>query len=365
MASVVIAGDVSGTCTLQAANAAGTTVLTLPTSSGTLVATGGAPSFTTVTTGLGNASAPSITFTGDTNTGIFSPTADTIAFTEGGTESMRIDASGNVGIGTSSPGSKLDVRGQGKIGSAAGSSFSGTLSTGGLDVMCGSGTKAFQVWDDNLLTTPRFCVERDGNVLVNTTVAPASSGKFAINSGISSSSANVLELQQATDGANKAAAAFGLTIQNGGQATNASDLYISTASGGSLVQRGRFDSSGNFYFNSGYGSVATAYGCRAWVNFNGGNGNTAGAINANGNVSSVTANGTGDYTVNFTTAMPDANYSVQCSGQRETTGGNISHIANISNNSSSSIATGSVRVGFANDGGTSVNCFKYCVAVFR
>ena len=39
MASVVIAGDVSGTCTLQAANAAGTTVLTLPTSSGTLVST--------------------------------------------------------------------------------------------------------------------------------------------------------------------------------------------------------------------------------------------------------------------------------------------------------------------------------------
>jgi hypothetical protein len=32
---------------------------------------------------------------------------------------------------------------------------------------------------------------------------------------------------------------------------------------------GRFDSSGNFYMNSGYGSVATAYGCRAWVNFNG------------------------------------------------------------------------------------------------
>jgi hypothetical protein len=95
MASVVIAGDVSGTCTLQAANAAGTTVLSLPTTSGTLVATGGSPSFTTVTTGLGNAAAPSITFTGDTNTGIFSPTADTIAFTEGGVESLRINSSGN------------------------------------------------------------------------------------------------------------------------------------------------------------------------------------------------------------------------------------------------------------------------------
>ena len=46
----------------------------------------------------------------------------------------------------------------------------------------------------------------------------------------------------------------------------------------------------------------------AWVNFNGGNGNTAGVINTSYNVSSITVNGTGDYTVNFTTAMTNANY---------------------------------------------------------
>ena len=61
-----------------------------------------------------------------------------------------------------------------------------------------------------------------------------------------------------------------------------------------------------FGFNSGYGSVATAYGCRAWVNFNG---TGTVAIRASGNVSSITDNGTGDYTVNFTTAMPDANFT--------------------------------------------------------
>jgi hypothetical protein len=61
----------------------------------------------------------------------------------------------------------------------------------------------------------------------------------------------------------------------------------------------------SFQFNSGYGSVATAYGCRAWVNFNG---ISTVAIRASGNVSSITDNGTGTYTVNFTTAMPDANY---------------------------------------------------------
>lgn len=63
---------------------------------------------------------------------------------------------------------------------------------------------------------------------------------------------------------------------------------------------------GLLQFNSGYGSVATAYGCRAWVNFNG---TGTVAIRASGNVSSITDNGTGAYTVNFTTAMPDANYS--------------------------------------------------------
>lgn len=71
------------------------------------------------------------------------------------------------------------------------------------------------------------------------------------------------------------------------------------------------DASGNLAFNSGYGSVATAYGCRAWVNFNG---LGTVAIRASGNVSSITDNGVGDYTVNFTTAMPDANYAI-CVGR--------------------------------------------------
>ena len=63
------------------------------------------------TISAGTVSAPALTTTGDTNTGIFFPAADTIAFTEGGVESMRIDSSGNVGIGTSSPTQLLDVNG--------------------------------------------------------------------------------------------------------------------------------------------------------------------------------------------------------------------------------------------------------------
>jgi hypothetical protein len=56
----------------------------------------------------GTAAAPAIRGT-DANTGIFFPAADTIAFAEGGAEAMRINSSGNVGIGTSSPTTRLDV----------------------------------------------------------------------------------------------------------------------------------------------------------------------------------------------------------------------------------------------------------------
>ena len=56
--------------------------------------------------------------------------------------------------------------------------------------------------------------------------------------------------------------------------------------------------------------TAPGYMARAWVNFNG---TGTVAIRASGNVSSITDNGTGDYTVNFTTAMSDANYAANCS----------------------------------------------------
>ena len=83
---------------------------------------------------------------------------------------------------------------------------------------------------------------------------------------------------------------------------------VAVATGGTEVMR--LNGTGNLQFNSGYGSVATAYGCRAWVNFNG---TGTIAIRASGGVSSITDNSAANYTVNFTTAMPDANYALASS----------------------------------------------------
>lgn len=59
----------------------------------------------------GTALLPSITTVGDLNTGIYFPAADTIGFSEGGVEAMRLNASGNLGVGTQSPNARLDVNG--------------------------------------------------------------------------------------------------------------------------------------------------------------------------------------------------------------------------------------------------------------
>jgi hypothetical protein len=112
---------------------------------------------------------------------------------------------------------------------------------------------------------------------------------------------------------------------------------IDFAEGGVAV--GQFDSSGNFKFNSGYGSVVTAYGCRAWVNFNG---TGTVAIRASGNVTSITDNGTGDYTVNFTTAFSDTNYAL--SGFIRSDLVTPDNVHNLTAGSSATKTTSAVRV---------------------
>jgi hypothetical protein len=115
---------------------------------------------------------------------------------------------------------------------------------------------------------------------------------------------------------------------------------------------------GLFQFNSGYGSVATAYGCRAWVNFNG---TGTVAIRASGNVTSITDNGTGDYTVNFTTALADANYSVV-----GVTGGwgSAYNYATVNVGAGATPTTSAVRIA-TRTAGTFNDEAAVCISVFR
>jgi hypothetical protein len=119
-------------------------------------------------------------------------------------------------------------------------------------------------------------------------------------------------------------------------------------------------SEGLLRFNSGYGSVATAYGCRAWVNFNG---TGTVAIRGSGNVSSITDNGTGDYTVNFTTAMTDVNYCSLVTGGNQT-GVDITGYANIRDPATQKLV-GSVRVQIVISTSTPYDSNNVNVAIFR
>jgi len=118
------------------------------------------------------------------------------------------------------------------------------------------------------------------------------------------------------------------------------------------------------------GSAASwdnAQGAKAWVNFNG---TGTVAIRASYNVSSITDNGTGDYTVNFTTAMVDANYWVGGMTDRGTggPGGSSSNTQLGTNNNTSYnyLTTSSARVSTSRDtDNTNLDSLIVCVAIFR
>lgn len=98
---------------------------------------------------------------------------------------------------------------------------------------------------------------------------------------------------------------------------------------------------------------APIYGARAWVNFNG---TGAVAIRGSGNVSSITDNGTGDYTVNFTTAMQDANYTPICTSIQTT---------EVGPGSAANITASSCRINTATSSGSAVDRDYVGFAAYR
>ncbi len=102
--------------------------------------------------------------------------------------------------------------------------------------------------------------------------------------------------------------------------------------------------------------AAPVFACRAWVNFNA---TGTVAIRASGNVSSITDNGVGDFTVNLSTPMPDANYAVAGSAG-DFTGGTQNRMGI----DPKIYAAGSIRINVDNTSST-VDVPAVCVAIFR
>jgi hypothetical protein len=96
---------------------------------------------------------------------------------------------------------------------------------------------------------------------------------------------------------------------------------------------------------------------RAWVNFNGANG----SIRASVNTSSVTYNGTGAYTVNFATAMPDANYMVDMSTASDA----VSVMFIYVRGSNTAMTSSSVLIQTANGAQSAVDRSYVGIAIFR
>jgi hypothetical protein len=128
------------------------------------------------------------------------------------------------------------------------------------------------------------------------------------------------------------------------------------------VEVGRFDSNSanaNFQFNSGYGSVATAYGCRAWISFDA---NTA-TVRGSANISSITYIDVGRYNINFSTAMPDANYAVTTGVSKN--GGGASGSNSVWASSAEGRSTGYFLIELWNLNNNYVNVSNVFAAVFR
>jgi hypothetical protein len=171
----------------------------------------GAASFVTspMTIQGGSAAAPSLTFSGDTNTGIFSPAADTIAFSEGGVESMRIDASGNLLIGrtTQWDGEELGITGSASSmrflyarSTSAGHYLS--LGTNGTAPYIEYGNGAGLIFRDG--STERARIDSGGILMVGKTTAGDTVSGFQVSSNgvpVTSCNANSWVFYNTTAGA--------------------------------------------------------------------------------------------------------------------------------------------------------------------
>jgi len=241
---------------------------------------------------------------GITGTGTYLP----LIMLTNGSERLRIATDGNVGIGTNNPAYQLHISGTAPriemtdTDTGASSYISASSANGSLVLAADeSNVSASSVMAFRVDATERMRINSSGFVGIGTTnpsttlqavgVIYSSTGGFALGDGTSFTPSGLNAIPN-----------YGIGyITSSGSTSISSFNNLACYAGQALVMN--VTQAGLLQFNSGYGSVATAYGCRAWVNFDG---IGTVSIRASGNVSSITDNGTGLYTVNLTNSMPDS-----------------------------------------------------------
>lgn len=309
------------------------------------------------------------------------------------TTAMTIDSSQRVGIGTT-PSTLLHIQSTDPAfrfkRSDAGTDAYGELTTdtsGLVTMKCDPANAAagsgFRITVDN---SEALRVDSSSRLLVGTTSSPtvgdtqygrirtvgntavaSGFGLMSIARGEAASSITVDEEIGYLTFTDNAGGAFAHIECRADGTAGSSDypgrLVFSTCSDGSAspTERLRITNNGSYFATIPGGStIYPGFWCRAWVNFNG---TGTVAIRASGNVSSITDNGVGDYTVNFTTAMPDVNYSV-CGSSADNNGGTTPTLVWLR---SQAVAptTSAVRIGTRTAINTDADTAYATVAIFR
>jgi len=250
--------DLDSVDAIFTANGTGTSV-GLNVGSGKVLTVGGIASHA-----AGSAAAPTITATGDTNTGIFFPAADTIAFSEGGVEAMRIDSSGRVGIGTTPSGSDgiftVSINSIGfYLGYGASYDNYYTAGSSGTQIFRNGNTERMRITSSGDVgvgtSSPGAKLDvRAANTLVSAQYGIAniySTDTFAINKGGSLSFGG----KYATDGSFQTFAAIAGRKEDAGDGGWAG--YLQFVTGTTPTERARIDSSGNLIVGKTAASITT------------------------------------------------------------------------------------------------------------
>jgi len=329
------------------------------------------------------------------------------------TERMRIDSSGNVGIGTTSPSSPLDVVGDLKFGTSASRNYLGDFgtvssylinynATGNLLFYVGGGTGDkervkistgefcineqsndydFRVESNNFANmlfvnggtdrvgigtnspTTTLDVSKDStsNIRVGGTGGGSVDTRFYIDNVGNGGSGRGVAMQFRPSGSSNSVEAVKLIAYQETASTTANNAKFAIQvanSGGTLTERVSIDNVGTFNITGSLTVNGSAVGggetASVWVNFNG---TGTVAIRDDYNVSSITDNGTGDYSVNFTSSLANTNYSFTTAS-----GKNSANQFPVTVETSS--ATSNIRVLNANFGGSLVDNDLVCIHIF-